>query len=162
VYAIKPQARCQQVIQQNVQLNECTSVMILPVCVSDHAGQIILHLHPATNTGATSIYRTARSSVRISLVECLTLQAMLDANGLQIVDFLKIDIEGAEYEAVPGSPEVFKSGRVKVIALEYHPDILSSRGLQVVTIHDLLLKAGYTLDSTFSHPVYVLTQREDK
>ena len=155
VYAIEPQARCQQVIQQNVQLNECTSVMILPVCVSDHAGQIVLHLHPATNTGATSIYKTARSSVRTSLVECLTLQAMLDANGIQIVDLLKIDIEGAEYEAVMGSPEVFKSGRVKAIALEYHPAILTSRGLRPSTLHEFLLENGHTLDTTFAKIVYV-------
>ena len=85
----------------------------------------------------------------------MTLQAALDANGIKEVHLLKIDIEGAEYEAVLGSPEVFRSGRVKVIALEYHTRFLSSRGLQVATIHDFLLKAGYTLDSTFSNSVYV-------
>lgn len=162
VYAIEPQARCQEVIRENCRLNQCANVSIIPVAVSDHAGQLILNLHPATNTGATSIWRTARSSIRTSLVECMTLHAALDAEKINAVHLLKIDIEGAEYEAVLGSPEVFNSGLVKVIALEYHPDTLSRRGLQAVTIHDFLLKAGYTLDSTLSHPVYVLTQREDK
>jgi FkbM family methyltransferase len=155
VYAIEPQARCQEVIRENCRLNQCANVSILPVAICDRAGRITLHLHPATNTGATSMWQTARSSLRTSLVECMTLQAALDTNRINAVHLLKIDIEGAEYEAVLGSPEVFRSGRVKVIALEYHPDILSSRGLQVVTIHDFLLKAGYTLDSTFSNSVYV-------
>ena len=118
VYAIEPLARCHEIIQENSRLNNCADVIIIPVAVSDHAGQLILHLHPVTNTGATSIWRTARSSIRTSLVECMTLQAALDAEKINVVHLLKIDIEGAEYEAVLGSPEVFKSGRVKVIALD--------------------------------------------
>ncbi len=93
--------------------------------------------------------------IRTIRVDCVTLQNVLDVNEIKFVDLLKVDIEGAEYEAVMGSPEVFKSGRVKAIVLEYHSDILSKRGLQASAIHDFLLASGYMLDAKFSRSVYV-------
>ena len=85
----------------------------------------------------------------------MTLQEVLDANEIEAVDLLKVDIEGAEHEAVMGSPDVFRSGRVKAIALEYHPAILSSRGLQASVIHNFLIASGYVLDTKLRHSIYV-------
>jgi hypothetical protein len=52
VYAVEPQGRCVKVIQENCRLNGCANVTILPVAVSDQAGQITLYLHSSINTGA--------------------------------------------------------------------------------------------------------------
>lgn len=152
VYAIEPQPRCCAVLETNCRLNGATNVKILPVAVSDHSGRLTLHLHAVTNPGATSIVRPGRSSWRQLTVDCMPLERLLDSEGVGSVDLLKMDIEGAEYEAILGSPAMFRSGRIRSIALEYHPDILDRRGLRSAEIHHFLLDCGYELDPVLNAP----------
>ena len=59
------------------------------------------------------------------------------------IDLLKIDIEGYEYEALLGSRELFLHHKVKTLALELHPWILSKRGKPEKDILDMLSACGY-------------------
>jgi FkbM family methyltransferase len=148
VYAIEPQEPCHAALRENSRLNGCNNIEIVPVVVSDHLGEAVLHLHSATNTGATSLWKQSRSGIRNLKTVCWPLQFLLDTKKIGSVDLLKIDIEGAEYEAVMGSPEVFRSGRVKALALEVHPPILAKRGLADSLIHDFLIDSGYRVEAS--------------
>jgi FkbM family methyltransferase len=158
VYAIEPQPRCDQVIRVNCRLNDCTNVAVLRMAVSDHVGHLTLYPHPATNSGATSISRRARGPVRRLEVPCTTLEALFDAEGTGDIDLLKVDIEGAEYEAILGSGAVFRRGQVKALCLEYHPQILEQRKLRAGDIHTFLSACGYESRPSGGHCVYVLHQ----
>ena len=146
VYAIEPQERCHAALRENSRLNGCNNIEIMPFVVSDHYGEAELHLHSATNTGATSIWRRSRSGIRTMKAICRPLDVLLDRKDIGTVDLLKIDIEGAEYEAVMGSQQLFRSGRIKAIALEAHPAILAERGLSNVTIREFLIGSGYRVE----------------
>ncbi len=146
VYAVEPQERCHAAVRENSRLNGCNNIEIVPLVVSDHCGEAELHLHSATNTGATSIWRRSRSGIRTVKATCRPLDALLESHGIATVDLLKIDIEGAEYEAVIGSQQLFRSGRIKAIALEVHPAILAERGLGSATIHEFLIGSGYRVE----------------
>lgn len=146
VYAVEPQEECHAALRENSRLNGCENIEIVPVLVSDHCGEVVLHLHSATNTGATSIWRQSRSGIRRMRTECWPLEYLLDSKKIGTVDLLKIDIEGAEYEAVMGSQQLFRSGRIRAIALEVHPEILAERGLCDSTIHQFLVDSGYRVE----------------
>jgi hypothetical protein len=60
------------------------------------------------------------------------------------------DIEGGELDAVIGSPDTFKSGRVKALILKAHPTVLSAQGKRVEGIAGFLARCGYVLDAHFS------------
>jgi FkbM family methyltransferase len=146
VYAVEPQEVCHVALRENMKLNGCDNIEIVPVLVSDHCGELALHLHTATNTGATSVWRQSRSGIRSVRTVCWPLEFLLDRKSIGTVDLLKIDIEGAEYEAVMGSQQLFRSGRIRAIALEVHPEILAERGLRDSTIHEFLLDSGYRVE----------------
>jgi FkbM family methyltransferase len=146
VFAVEPQPRCQLVIRENLRLNECTNVILLPIAVWDSNGSLKLHLHPSTNTGATSVEKISRLPSRTFSVNCVTLESLLMDHQIEYVDLLKTDIEGAEFEAILGSKNIFRSGRVKVVLIEYHPTILARRGLSECTIHEFLEESGYLSD----------------
>ena len=56
------------------------------------------------------------------MVSTRTLEQVLDLQGIARVDFLKMDIEGGEYEAFFSTRnDVLR--RINVIALEYHPGV---------------------------------------
>ena len=146
VYAVEPQEDCHTALQENSRLNGCDNIEIVPVLVSDYRGEAMLHLHSATNTGATSVWRESRSGIRSVRVACWPLEFLLDMKNIRSVDLLKMDIEGAEYEAVMGSQQLFRSGRISAIALEVHPEILARRGLRESTIHEFLIDSGYRVE----------------
>lgn len=142
VIAIEPQPRCREILERNCQLNGCTNVTIVPFAVSDYAGAMRLYLSDSTNTGTTSIVRPGWLAWRTIHVECMPLEYLLDSRGVGTVDLLKMDIEGSEYEAVMGNPGLFRSGRIRALALEYHPDILDRRKRASLDIHKFLLAGG--------------------
>ena len=53
------------------------------------------------------------------LVECVTLQTILEKNHLEKIDLLKMDCEGAEYEIFTNTP-VAIFDKIKEIRMEYH------------------------------------------
>ena len=143
VLAVEPQTRLHPVLQRNFALNACARAELAPYAVSDRPGEAALHLTPGVNNSASSLIRPTRYPLARQTVQCLTLAEIFGRNSVDTCDLLKIDIEGWEYEAVLGSPDLFRSGRVKALALELHPPLLLRRGLDSAKITTFLAECGY-------------------
>jgi FkbM family methyltransferase len=75
-------------------------------------------------------------------VPCTTLAAIIDGNGLQRVDMLKLDCEGAEYEILyPTPPAYFQ--RIVEIRMEYHN--LSGENANAGALESFLTGRGYEI-----------------
>lgn len=74
------------------------AIDLLPVGISDVAGPIELHLDEA-NLGGSSIVDQGQGGHSIR-IECRTLATVLQDRGIERIDVLKIDIEGAEDRAL--------------------------------------------------------------
>ena len=143
VLAIEPQQRLQAVLERNFALNGCGNIRLAPVAVSDRPGEAVLHLTPGVNNSASSLIQPTKYPLAHQTVQCATLEEVFARHGVQTCALLKIDIEGWEYEAVLGSPKLFREGRVKALALELHPHLLARRGLDGQKITDFLAECGY-------------------
>lgn len=153
VVAIEPQGRLGPVIERNLTLNGVSNAALVRAAVTDRPGTAVLYIAPDTNTGATGLDRATRYQVATETVPTLTLAQVFDQSGLRDVDLLKVDIEGFEYEAVLGSPELFRERRVRAVALELHPTILARRGLDADRILAVFRDAGYEVDARFHNCV---------
>lgn len=151
VLAIEPQRRLRPVLEKNFELNRVTHARILDVAISDRSGAGTLHLSPDTNTGSTALSQTTSYATETSMIELATLEALLAQQQVDRVDLLKLDVEGFEYEALLGSPALFRSGRVRAIALELHPRALLARDRAVEDILFFLKSCGYVMDLRFEH-----------
>lgn len=147
VISVEPQTRLGRVLTENARLNNVHNVRLLPVAISNVNGTVDLFLAPDTNTGSTGLMNTRKYRVPKETVKMVTLEELLDSAGTQVVDLMKMDVEGFEHEAILGSPQVFESKRVKLLALELHDWILRDRGLNPEEITGFLSKAGYTLET---------------
>ena len=157
VAAVEPQSRLMPVLTTNCDLNGANAIRLLQIAVSDSVGYSLLHLSPDTNPGSTSLWRSTRYKLPTERVETLTLSQVFDRQGFEYADLVKMDIEGAEYEAILGSQDLFRTRRIGALALELHPAAIQSRGLNPDDIHSFLHDAGYAIDSRFPNNVYRLT-----
>jgi len=67
-----------------------------------------------------------------------------DRRGLKQIDFLKVDVEGAEGSVLRGFDRYLSSGRISLIQFEYNRGAIQSRFL-LIDFYEMLSKYGYQL-----------------
>ncbi len=90
-------------------------------------------------------------------VEAKTLSSLMSQLNHNTIDFLKMDIEGAEYDVIQNIVE--KKINIKSICLEFHYSNNLSDFKNVKRIYDslsLLLKAGYKVIHRNTHKYYTI------
>jgi FkbM family methyltransferase len=154
VISIEPQSRLEEVIKTNIKINSIINVTYVKTAISDKAGTAEIYLTSSTNTGASGLVQQTTRARSKEPIPTKKLSDILDAN--DIVDLMKIDVEGYEYESILGSKEIFLQRRVRAIALELHPQILRRRGLTAMDIVNFLSECGYNLEDNIHNTVWSL------
>lgn len=154
VISVEPQSRLQAVVQTNLSLNHCDNVRIIKAAVTSRSEPVTFELTPDVNTGGSSLFRSTKYACRQEVVDGLTLADFIQRTGIEYCDLMKVDIEGAEYDAFMGSGDTLEKGIIRNISLELHPAILKKRGLSAGDLHQRILAAGYTLHSELGNWVY--------
>ncbi len=151
IYAYEPFPESYELLQENLKLNAVDNVRAFPYAISDgQSAQLTLAL-----TGEAVQHRTTPAGAPVAAtvaVPCLSLEQALAATSLSRVDFLKIDVEGAEFEILFGASDAALSV-IRRVCLEYHDGVtphahaelvrfLQDKGYQVRTrpnpVHNLL------------------------
>ena len=146
VVAVEPQSRLYEFVNINLALNATGMFNVYMAAISDNTGEKVeLSLTPLLNTGASSIVRSYRWSTATELVDTFSIDDIFERENLEVIDFIKIDVEGFEFEVINSMEKLFMNKSVKCIFIDYHDRILRDRGLSARHIHDLILTAGFRL-----------------
>jgi FkbM family methyltransferase len=99
VLAIEPNPMALAYLKANVALNNCHNTIVVPKAVSDKRGVVKLRIPKSARKEhvptTASIVWSFEEALEID-VETDTLDNIVDEAGLDTVDFVKIDVEGAE------------------------------------------------------------------
>ncbi len=150
-------------------------VIVNPVGLSDHSGEVRLkHFPDAVNL--TTIADYPRDFPHQTLIaEVTTGDEYVAKHGVEEIDFLKIDVEGAEPEVLRGFERTLAAGRVAAVQFEYGRvniltrhllkdfyDFFSSRGYLVGKLYPNYLDVRpYRLeDEDFVGPNFMAIRRE--
>ena len=136
VLAYEPNPVNFEMLEETVEKNDLDNVELFQYALSDSSGEISLK-HNDWNTGASSI----RGSERVSEVFDVEQREASEALG-EDVDWMKIDIEGAEYEVIKDLEDSLES--FKGLFLEFHPSRLSDS--EVKELFELLDSRGTVRD----------------
>jgi FkbM family methyltransferase len=148
VISVEPQSRLQEVILANAAANN-RHVELLRYVLSNENGVAEIYLAPKTNNGASGFFARTKYRLPTEQVAALTLEAFLDRTGLNRVDLMKIDAEGAEWDILmPESAQrILRQGRIAAIIVEMHPDVFGRRGLSLETFDETMKSCGYARES---------------
>jgi FkbM family methyltransferase len=118
-----------KMLQHNLRLNKLTNVSALNQAVYSQKARLKLYL-PDEDLGYTmhhslmTNYLAAKYGKEIERryveVEADTLDNLLKAGGINQVNWIKIDVEGAEYEVLKGANEILSSNRCLSVLVEVH------------------------------------------
>jgi FkbM family methyltransferase len=96
-----------------------SQVQVRPVAVSDKEEQVTFRLHRSSSLSRI-VPKSARSMKDLS-IDAVTLDAEKFRHSLTRIDFLKIDVEGAEANVLAGAPQLLSDEHAPVIMFEWIP-----------------------------------------
>lgn len=133
--------------QANVKLNAFENVTINELALSDHSGTAELNLPTPTdsNWGTSSLVHKSSSPTAIAEVTLDTLDSYCAAHRITRLDFMKVDVEGAEHLVFRGAEKTLEILRPMVI-FEHNPESGSEA-------YRLLQKIGYSLFDLDKRPL---------
>lgn len=145
VVSFEPHPELYPLLRWNVERNHFTWVKTSEVAIADSDGEMNLagFTESGTNHGVSRLTEDADSHTPNFLVRTGLLEALLDECGVAEVDFLKMDIEGAEGLALPAMRESLARLRYKRILLELHPLALREQGIAPTNLVEQILVCGY-------------------
>jgi FkbM family methyltransferase len=148
VVAFEPSQRNRTRLQQNLKLNHFTNVTVRDVGVGSKSGNIELvswDLMPGGSSGDANVTQTLRKSnvaTRAESVRIVTLDDEIRISGLPKPDFIKVDIEGMEIDALRGGVQTIREHR-PALFLEMHGETMNLKRSKAREIIAYLLLLGY-------------------
>ena len=127
VVAIEPDPTTFELLAANVARNAMSNVSLLRCAVAAEPGTMSLYRVPGHPALASLSRSNARSTAERVDVEVTTLDAALSELGIERINVLKLDAQGAEIDILRGARETISRARPTMF-VEYWPAGLSGMG----------------------------------
>ncbi len=106
VYAFEPNPYTFERLKINISINELRNVTASDVALGESNSNIQFNIYPRDfcNSGMSSKYMETSKTRKIDVVQ-KTLDTFVLENGINSIDFIKMDIQGAEMDMITGAAE---------------------------------------------------------
>ena len=143
VYSFEPVKSIHNQLTQNIKQNSITNIVVEKMAIFDKNTTLELYISDNQNMGMSSILHHSNESGEKQTVQATTLDNYIDNKDLIKIDFIKIDIEGAEINALKG----MKQTLIKfspIILIEISDGILENSTINSKIIYSFLNELNYT------------------
>jgi FkbM family methyltransferase len=140
VLAFEPTAESFAILRQNIELNEFSNVSAFQVALALKRRKAWLY-HGWDPVG-NSLGRDPLCGNEGEEVQTEALDQLLEENGINRVDAIKIDVEGAEELVLRGAVRCLTT-QSPIVIFEFNPDCAARLGLSPWGARDLLESLGY-------------------
>jgi len=141
IFSFEPVERTFASLKKNIEANNCCNVKVIKVAIGD--GRRKLFMRASDDLATNHIILNSTGSAQIEEVDMVTLDEFLEENGISVVDFLKVDVEGAECMLLRGASNSLQTRRVRKILIEICPANLIRANTSPEQLYDMIKQLGY-------------------
>jgi FkbM family methyltransferase len=132
------------------------------ICVSNYNGDIIIYV-PTLSVGISSIIRRPvfdklNQEIMVLNTKCTTLDTYCELNNINEIDFIKIDVEGAEKVVFEGAKSLLSSKKIKAGMFEVGQTLLDA-GTSTEEVCQLIESFGYTIEKVYESDYFFYLQQ---
>jgi len=117
VIAFEPDSENFKILKKNVKLNNLTNVILIKKGLWKKNEQLFFNEGDGENS---SLFFDKMSKKKITKVACVSLDSELARLKIHKVEFVKMDIEGAELEAIAGMKKILAKNKLSLAIASYH------------------------------------------
>jgi len=144
VHSFEPEQNNAARFRENVELNDLNNVTLHQTAVSTVDGALKLYLSNDRNAGTHStVFIESNVSTEFVEIPSVRLETFANADSLQSIDLIKIDVEGAEIDVINGAVSVLERYKPLVIT-ELSDHLQQARGQTCREIKEFMGSYGYT------------------
>jgi FkbM family methyltransferase len=144
VLAFEPSPRERKKLLRHLMLNQCSNVKILDCALGRAEGTANLFIVDGAETGCNSLRPPNASQPNQTFpVRVLSLDGCLEREGIEHVDFVKLDVEGAEIEVLNGATHLLDRRPRPVLLCEVQDIRTAPWGYPARAIIDFLRQRGF-------------------
>jgi FkbM family methyltransferase len=119
VVAIEADVDTFQILKRNTALNNLTNVLPLNIAVFSTKTRIKLYEQSASAKYNSLLLSRAKQTEKYAEINADTLDSILELNRIDQANWIKIDVEGAEFEVLKGATKTLSSGDIALL-VEIH------------------------------------------
>ena len=150
-YAFEPVKETYEILTKNIE-QYSNIVAIRKGLYKEETSMEINLFDSNTHSSIFDINKGITESNKNTTIELIKGDSFLNDAKIDYVDFLKLDVEGAEYDAIVGFEESLKSGKIRAIQFEYgYINIVTKKLL--IDFYNLFEKYGYIIGKIFPKTV---------
>lgn len=148
VHAFEPHPGLFDIFNRNIQRAACKNIVPNQLALGHVEGQRLLYPHTIDNLGATSfIPATPGAGGDPVVVNVIKLDHYVMSHDIKQVDFIKIDVEGAELEVLQGTTTILESNPEIVLLVEFYEPNAARFGHHLNNLEAKLRSMGFHLFS---------------
>jgi len=151
VYAIEPEPRNFELLNKNVLVNNFEDIVkCFQIAIADKEGEAKFYISDKSNLHSL-IPRSECS--RHVMIKTTTLDIFLRDKGP--IDFVRMDVEGFEYNVIKGATNTLKRTKNIKLFIEFHPPEIEAQGISLRAFIEGLNNLGF-------EPIAVVKERSNK
>lgn len=131
-------------LRRNVELNALTNVTVANLALSDTPGELGLHVPSLVDIGKSQLVDPNADSQAVR-VPVTTLDDYCQTHGIDRIDLMKVDVEGAEFGVFRGAARVMREFPPKAIFYESVDILCKAFDHTPEEMHAYLEGAGYQI-----------------
>jgi FkbM family methyltransferase len=144
VVAFEPSPREREHLRRHLWLNRCENVDVEPVALGAARSRATLHVMPAFLSGCNTLrMEPGGDPAEVLEVEVLPLDEYLERHAISRVDFMKMDVEGAELHVLRGASALLRDAHRPTILAEVEESRCAPWGHTGREVIELLAERGY-------------------
>ena len=148
ILAFEPVPEIFLLMQQKLAAFSSSKLHLAQIALSDTAGEIVFYQNAKQSLFSSLYPREDNQTLKEIKVETIKGDIYCRENGIDTIDFLKIDVEGAELKVLKGFYGMLEKGKIRVIQFEYGEMYISARTF-LKDCFDLLIPLGYKIGKLF-------------
>lgn len=153
VYAFEPASSTVSILQQRLDKFDCRNVVAIRKAVFSEDGIVTLNEFPddysAWNSlGIPKMHNPADPSVLVPIVkteaiDAIRLDTFCSEVGIEKIDYLKVDVEGAERDVLEGAGRLLGKQAISFIQFEVSQNMLDGLNRTAKDVFETLIRFGY-------------------
>jgi FkbM family methyltransferase len=147
VYSFEVSPKTLPRLRRNIALNRAQNIEVVEAAVCGSDGPLTFYLGQGADSGSSSLSQPHDYTGDHLTVPGMRLDTFVRSRSISQIDLIKLDIEGAELDALQGAEALLSEEKPPIIVFEYHEQVSSRAGWTIEDVRVYLDSFGLELRS---------------